>query len=140
MLIEQILETQQQLVEELLLLLDQEKLALEQEQAEHIIDLSKQKNVLLTSLESNDQLLSEHQQRDSIAQIPQLTSMRDSINVTLLQCQEKNDVLEKIIIASSQKTRTQREFLQQLTSGNSTTYDKAGQKNIASRLGKDYTA
>ena len=135
-----LLNTQEQQLTLLLSLLEQEKVALEQDDTIALYAVAEQKEQALTLIASADEEIAASSDKEQLSSDPQFAQQVTTIKDLLSQCQEQNALNGEIIKASNEKVRQLSAVIDQLQNQNASTYDKLGKKHSSQRMGKGFKA
>ncbi|WP_163131716.1 flagellar export chaperone FlgN [Agarivorans sp. Alg241-V36] len=135
-----LLNTQEQQLTLLLSLLEQEKVALEQDDTIALYAVAEQKEQALVLIASADEEIAASSEKEQLNSDPQFAQQVETIKDLLAQCQERNELNGEIIKASNEKVRQLSAVIDQLQNQNASTYDKLGKKHSSQRMGKGFKA
>ncbi|BEU02794.1 hypothetical protein OAG1_15940 [Agarivorans sp. OAG1] len=135
-----LLNTQEQQLTLLLSLLEQEKIALEQDDTIALYAVAEQKEQALALIASADEEIAASPNIEQLNSDPQFVQQVDTIKGLLAQCQERNQLNGEIIKASNEKVKQLSAVIDQLQNQNASTYDKLGKKHSSQRMGKGFKA
>ncbi len=135
-----LIDLQQDHLENLKTLIEAEKGALENQDAELLLSLANQKAQLLRSLQDNDTRLSNHQEADKLNEDTELRSRVEQAKQLLAQCQELNSANSHLIELNIASINRLSQALQASRNTNSMTYDDKGKTSSISSLGNDLKA
>ncbi|MEE1672868.1 flagellar export chaperone FlgN [Agarivorans aestuarii] len=135
-----LLNTQEQQLTLLLSLLEQEKVALEQDDTIALYAVAEQKEQALVLIASADEEIAASSEKEQLNSDPQFAHQVETIKGLLAQCQERNELNGEIIKASNEKVRQLSAVIDQLQNQNASTYDKLGKKHSSQRMGKGFKA
>lgn len=135
-----LLNTQEQQLTLLLSLLEQEKVALEQDDTIALYAVAEQKEQALALIASADEEIAASSNKEQLNSDPQFVQQVDTIKNLLAQCQERNQLNGEIIKASNEKVKQLSAVIDQLQNQNASTYDKLGKKHSSQRMGKGFKA
>ncbi len=135
-----LLNTQEQQLQLLLSLLQQEKLALEQDDSTGLLAVAQQKEQLLTAIIELDKQIENSADKSLLSIDNKLTAQAAHIQQLLEQCQTLNAINGEVIKASHEKIRQLSAVIDQLQNQNASTYDKLGKKHSSQRMGKGFKA
>ncbi|WP_427979059.1 flagellar export chaperone FlgN [Agarivorans sp.] len=135
-----LLNTQEQQLELLLSLLQQEKLALEQDDSTGLFAIAQQKEQSLSAIIELDKQIENSADRQLLSSDVQLAEKVAHTQQLLEQCQTLNAINGEVIKASQEKVRQLSAVIDQLQNQNASTYDKLGKKHSSQRVGKGFKA
>ncbi|GDY27953.1 MULTISPECIES: flagellar export chaperone FlgN [unclassified Agarivorans] len=135
-----LLNTQEQQLTLLLSLLEQEKVALEQDDTIALFAVAEQKEQALAEISKADAELEASAEKSQLKTDLTLSKQVDTVKLLLQQCQQQNALNGEIIQASNEKVRQLSAVIGQLQNQNASTYDKLGKKHSSQRMGKGFKA
>lgn len=121
-------------------LIQQEKGALVDQNADLLLSLATEKSLCLTKLKHNDQLIAAHPDKAQLSSIPELTRKMDDAKAVLAQCQQLNNENASLIELNIASLNRFAQALQVSRNASSLTYDDKGKTSTISSLGNDLKA
>jgi flagellar biosynthesis protein FlgN len=99
-----------------------------------------EKQKLLQSIATLDKQLSVEKTLDAIQQSDELTTLKNTLQAKLKECQKLNQINGKLADLSMKSNKHLMQILKQAKGKNSITYDQKGTLNSGQLLGKDIQA
>ncbi|QSX35518.1 flagellar protein FlgN [Shewanella avicenniae] len=137
--LEQLLNKQTLNLERLLFLIDQERQALINRDADKLLSLASDKSSLLDSVKSLDGELAKHPDKSDFSKEPIASKVNDA-KALMAECQVKNQENGKLIELCSASINRLAQALQMSRNANSLTYDGKGKTSTIATLGNDLKA
>ena len=137
--LEQLLNKQTLSLERLLFLIDQEKQALIQRDADKLLSLATEKTTMLDAIKEIDTQLAKHPNKADFSTEP-LASLVNDAKSLMNDCQTRNQENGKLIELCSASINRLAQALQMSRNSNSLTYDGKGKTSTIATLGNDLKA
>jgi len=127
-------------LDDLQLILEEEKLCLTKKDFSTFSELLFNKQKTLQSIATLDKKLTTSENLEQIKQSDELTTLKNNLGETLQSCQKINDVNGKLVQLSMKSNKHLMQIMTQATGKNSITYDQKGALNSGQLLGKNIQA
>ncbi|WP_351075303.1 flagellar protein FlgN [Shewanella sp. CAL98-MNA-CIBAN-0140] len=135
-----LLETQNQTLAQLKLLIVEEKAALTNQDADKLLTLSKDKTQCLINMKATDEKLAQHPQHALLTTAPELVQKVAQAKSILAECKDINSQNASLIEHNIASLNRFAQALQASRNASSLTYNDKGKTSTISTLGNDFTA
>jgi len=135
-----LLSSQSTVLAELKAVITQERQALEAQDPDTLILLTRTKASLLDSLKNNDEIIAAHPELHTLASDPDLSQQVQQAKTLLAECQQLNAENESLIERSLASLNRFSHALQISRNANSLTYDGKGRTSSIASLGSNVKA
>lgn len=135
-----IIENQHQLLQELKVIISEEKSALVNQNAELLLSLASSKAKLLDALKANDDNLSAQPDVASLSSVPHLIELVNVAKMQLAECQQLNVENTSLIELNIASVNRFAQALQVSRNASSLTYNDKGKTSTISSLGNNLKA
>lgn len=127
-------------LDDLQLILEEEKLCLKEKDFSNFNQLLFNKQKSLQNIATLDKQLTTEVYLEQISQSEELTELKNRLEGTLLDCQKLNNVNGQLVQLSMKSNKHLMQLMTQATGRNSVTYDQKGALNAGQLLGKNIQA
>ncbi|WOT06224.1 flagella synthesis protein FlgN [Shewanella youngdeokensis] len=134
------LSSQHAVLNELKAVINQEKQALQAQDADTLLSLTSTKASLLDNLKRNDEVIASHPELKTLETDPELSQQVSKAKALLAQCQQLNAENESLIELSLASLNRFSQALQVSRNSASLTYDGKGRTSSISSLGNNIKA
>lgn len=134
------LSQQLQHIQDLQIILEEEKRCLTEKDFSTFSDILFNKQKILQTISSLDQQLTTEQNLKEIAENIALNEIKSSLETQLKDCQKLNAINGKLVTLSMKSNKHFLQLMTQATGKNSVTYDQKGSLNSGKLLGKNIQA
>ncbi|MCP4323031.1 MAG: flagellar protein FlgN [Psychromonas sp.] len=127
-------------ISDLQVVLEEEKRCLTEKDFTTFNDILFNKQKLLQSIATLDKQLTNKNTLEQIKQSEELTTIKNSLETELLNCQKINSVNGRLVELSMKSNKHLMQLMTQATGKNSVTYNQKGTLNAGQLLGKNIQA